>query len=151
MNSLKLSFGGISVLLNKFAPGNYPRERPTYQISRTAYGAINRRGSAQEEPFLWQVDTIVNKTDRDNLLDLHNAYSQNPGPIVLDDLVSFFSEPVRTRALAEGSPAAITVNGRIRYFARFNVEIEGTMSVLGLGGGYYRVGFQLVETSKVLA
>lgn len=152
MTTLTLTAYGITATLDRFGSGNFPRERPTPEIGRTAYGAINRRGTSYEEPHLWQVAAVVNLATADNLQSMHDLYQLAPGAVVLDDLIRPYTEPSpRTRALATGAGAAIVVGTNLRYFARFNVEFQGAMTVEKLGNGWHKVGFQLIETTKVVA
>jgi hypothetical protein len=150
--SLRLVLSGIDVTLTRATSGNYPRERPTPTISRTAAGAVNRRGTSYEEPHIWNAAYIVTGEQKDDLQDMHNAYVQSPGPVTIHDLIALYSEASpRTRALASGAPAAVTVGGRVRYYAQFKGEFQGPLTVVELGNNWYKIGFQIVETEVVAA
>ena len=153
MSTLILTAYGLTATLRRFDSGNFPRDRiDTPDISRTAYGSINRRGTVYEPPHLWQVAAIVNEATALTLQSMHDLYQRSPGAIVVDDLVRSYTEPSpRSRALATGVGPVVTFGGNVRYFARFNAEFQGALSVEELGKGWYKVGFQLVETTRVAA
>jgi len=151
MSTLTLTAYSLSATLSRFGSGNYPRERiDTHDISRTAYGTVQRRGTSYEPPHLWQVATIVDSTAALALQSMHDLYQLAPGAVVVDDLIRPYTEPSpRSRALATGAAAAVTVGANVRYYARWNAEFAGGMTVEELGNGWFKVSFQLVETTKV--
>lgn len=153
MSTLTLTAYSLSVTLSRFGSGNYPRERlETNDISRTAYGTVQRRGTAYEPPHLWQVVAIVDSTVVLALQSMYDIYQLSPGAITVDDLIRPYTEPgPRTRALATGAPAATTVGSNVRYYARFNGEFSGGLTVEELGGGWFKASFGLTETTKVAA
>jgi len=153
LTTLTLTAYSLAVALSRFTSGNFPRERiDTADISRTAFGSINRRGTAYEPPHIWQVAAIVPEADALALQSMHDLYQLTPGAIVVDDLIRPYTEPsARTRALATGAPTATTVGSNVRYLARFNAEFQGALSVEKLGNGWHKVTFQLLETTKVAA
>lgn len=153
MSTLTLTAYGLTVTLSRFSSGNFPRESiETPDISRTAFGAINRRGTSYEPPHIWQVSAIVAQAAMENLDDMHRANYQAPSAVTVDDLVRLYSEASpRTRSTATGAAAPVTVGSRVRYHARFNAEFQGALTVEELGKGWHKVGFQMIETTKVAA
>lgn len=153
MSTLTLAAYSLTATLSRFGSGNFPRERiDTHDISRSTYGTPTRRGTSYEPPHLWQIATIVDETDALALQSMHDLYQRSPGAVVVHDLIRPYTEPgPRSRALATGAPAATTVGANVRYFARFNAEFAGAMTVEKLGNGWFKVTFQLVETTKINA
>jgi len=153
MTTLTLSAYSLSVTLSRFGSGNYPRERiDTNDISRTAYGTVQRRGTVYEPPHLWQVVAIVDSTAVLTLQSMHDLYQLSPGAITIDDLIRPYTEPSpRSRALATGAGSPVSVGSNVRYFARFNAEFNGGLTVEALGNGWFKASFGLTETTKVTA
>lgn len=153
MTTLTLTAYSLTATLSRFGSGNFPRERiDTADISRTAYGSINRRGTSYEAPHLWQVAAVVDLATAEILQSMHDLYQLAPDAIAVDDLIRPYTEPSpRTRALATSAPAATTVGSNTRYYARFNAEFQGALAVEKLGNGWHKVTFQLAETTRVAA
>lgn len=153
MTTLTLTAYSLSATLSRFDSGNYPRERiDTHDISRSTYGTPTRRGTSYEPPHLWQIAAIVDETTALALQSMHDLYQKSPGAVVVDDLIRPYTEASpRTRALATGAPSATTVGANTRYYAQFNAEFAGALSIEKLGNGWLKVTFQLVETTKVAA
>jgi hypothetical protein len=151
MTTLTLTAYSLTVTLSRFGSGNFPRDRiETAELSRTAYGSLNRRGTSYEPPHLWQVSAIADEATALALQSMHDLYQLSPGAIAVDDLIRPYTEASpRTRALATGAPSAVAVGSNTRYYARFNAEFQGALTVEELGHGWYKVGCQLLETTKV--
>ncbi|MBW4484881.1 MAG: hypothetical protein KME14_20290 [Tildeniella torsiva UHER 1998/13D] len=153
MSTLTLTAYSFTATLSRFGSGNFPRERiETADLTRTAYGSMNRRGTSYEPPHLWQVTAVVDLATAEILQSMHDLYQLTPGSVVVDDLIRPYTEPSpRTRALATSSPAAVTLGSNVRYYARFNAEFQGALTVEKLGNGWHKATFQLIETTKVAA
>ena len=151
MTTLTLSAYSLSVSLSRFGSGNYPRERiDTNDISRTAYGTVQRRGTVYEPPHVWQVVAIVDEAAALTIQSMHDLYQLSPGAITVDDLIRPYTEPSpRTRALATGAGSPVTVGTNVRYYARFNAEFTGALAIEDLGNRWYKVTIGLTETTKV--
>lgn len=164
--SLTLAYGTITVTLSRFAEASWPRRRiEIAEISRTAFGTPNERGTSYEPPHLWQVSALVSDfralvtdfSDADRLEAIYNRAQLVGGDITLSDYTRDYSEPApRTRALAAGGAAktlGTTPNQMVRYPAVFNVRFAGELVLerqtsTGLS---VLATFQLVETTKVVA
>lgn len=153
MTTLTLTAYSLTVTLSRFDKGNYPRERiDTNDISRTAYGTVQRRGTIYEPPHLWQVVAIVDEATVLTLQSMHDLYQLSPGAITVDDLIRPYTEPSpRTRALATGAGSPVSVGGNVRCYARWSAEFSGGLIVEELGNGWFKASFGLTETTKVAA
>ena len=161
MSGLTLVYAGITVSLTRFSEASWPRRRiETPELSRTAYGTPNERGTAYEAPHLWQVSakvsdvrpTAADFSQADNLEAIYNRWQTIGGDIVLHDYTRDYSEPSpRTRALATGG-TVVTVAGTVRYPAQFRVRFAGELglAVQSSAGSEILATFQLLETTKVL-
>lgn len=153
MSTLTLTAYSLTVTLFRFGSGNYPRERiETNDISRTAYGTVQRRGTVYEPPHLWQVVAIVDSPAALTLQSMHDLYQLIPAAVVVDDLIRSYTEPgPRTRALATGAASPVSVGSNVRYYARWSAEFSGGLTVEELGNGWFKASFGLTETTKVSA
>ena len=161
MSGLTLQYAGITVSLTRFSEASWPRRRiETPELSRTAWGTPNERGTAYEVPHLWQVSANVSDvranpsafSQADNLEAIYNRWQLTGGDIILHDYTRDYSEPSpRTRALATGG-AVVTVAGTVRYPAQFRVRFAGELglAVQSSAGSEILATFQLLETTKVL-
>ena len=162
MSGLTLVYAGITVSLTRFSEASWPRRRiETPELSRTAWGTPNERGTAYEAPHLWQVsaavsdrrETAASFSDLDNLEGIYNRWQLTGGDIILHDYTRDYSEPSpRTRALATGG-VVVTVAGTVRYPAQFRVRFQGELGLTRQTstGASVLATFQLLETTKILA
>ena len=161
MSGLTLVYAGITVSLTRFSEASWPRRRiETPELSRTAWGTPNERGTSYEPPHLWQVSAKVSDvranpsafSQADNLEAIYNRWQLTGGDITLHDYTRDYSEPSpRTRALATGG-VVVTVAGTVRYPAQFRVRFAGELglAVQSSAGSEILATFQLLETTKVL-
>ena len=162
MSGLTLVYDGITVSLTRFRDRTPPRlPIELNEFSRTAWGAINERGTAYESPHIWQVAAKVSDvraspstfSQADFLDALFNASRLNDADILVYDYARNYSEPApRTRALAPGG-TAVTVGGSVRYPAQFNARFNSalTLEMMTSNGSEWLATFQLLETTKILA
>ena len=162
MSGLTLVYAGITVSLTRFSDSTWPRRRiETPELSRTAWGTPNERGTAYEAPHLWQVSAKVSDvranpsafSQADNLEAIYNRWQLTGGDIILHDYTRDYSEPSpRTRALATGG-TVVTVAGTVRYPAQFRVRFQGEMGLTRQTstGASVLATFQMLESTKILA
>ena len=164
--SLVLAYGTITVTLSRFSEASWPRRRiETAEISRTAFGTPNERGTSYEPPHLWQVSALVSDfralttdfSDADKLQAIYDRFQIVGGDITLSDYTRDYSEPSpQSRTMAAGGAVrtlGTAPNQMVRYPAVFNVRFSGELVLerqtsTGLS---LLATFQLVETTKVVA
>lgn len=151
MSSLNLTFVSESVTLSRATNTNHPRRRPQFPLSYTAAGTPNRRGTAYEPKHVWQCSFLVDAAQRLTLLNMWDAACQSPGPVLIHDLITPYSEPVpRSRAIVPGASEASRSGGtRTQYFAQFYGEFQQEPSFEDLGSCWYVASFILTETEVV--
>lgn len=161
-SGLTLIYAPLTVSLTRFSDSTWPRRRiETPEISRTAWGTPNERGTSYEPPHLWQVSALVSDVRAtvadfsvaDQLEAMYNRWQVTGGDIVLHDYTRDISEAVQTRALATGGTVrtlGTSPNQTVRYPAQFNVRFSGelTLERRTSTGSELLATFQLVETTK---
>jgi len=162
MSGLTLVYAGITVSLTRFRDKAFVRKAIELdEITRTAWGTPNERGTAYESPHLWQVAAKVSDvratagtfSDADRLEAMFNRWRILKGDVIINDYTRDYFEPSpRTRPLAPGG-AVVTVGADVRYPAQFRARFnsELTLELLTSTGSELLAIFQLLETTKILA
>ena len=144
--------------MTRFSGASWPRRRiETPEITRTAWGTPQERGTSYEPPHLWQVAALVSDlrapgtfSEADTLEAMYSRWLVASGDLVLHDYTRDYSEAApRTRQLAAGRTAT-TVGTTVRYAAQFNVRFSGelTLERQDSTGTMVLASFQLIETTR---
>ena len=147
---LTLQYVSLEVKLWRFTQDNFPRERLNGpELSRSQANTPLRKGRPYEAPYNWQISAICDPDEAETLDAMHGAYQKSPSAVLILDRTRRYWEPgPRTREIVADT-TELTKGGQVGYYAHFNAEFQGALTI-GKLGNYRRVDFQLVETTKVV-
>lgn len=152
---IELSLAGLNVKLSKFLNNDYPRVivQPT-SVEYSAYGVPVITGIHHQNKYLWSVNAICDRNQRDLLETIwweseERQRKITDGNILIYDSTATIKEKTpRTRAIVPNTTTIAIGTNYVSYFAQFKGLIISELKFTK-AGVVDTVSFSIAETDLV--